>query len=122
MKKLILAAAVLAASVGAAEAKCSTKSLNGNWMLGDDELGLPIPVIINNGTATVSGTPIFTLTLNGKCKGNVTFSSPNFAGRVATERLAKTSTLKPNVLQIGVPQQTVGPDSTTGAILTLFRL
>ncbi len=74
MKKLIIAAAVLAATVTSAEAKCSKKALNGNWSLAI--AGNVVAVGNASGgvfTFTV-GMETLTMTLSGfsstKCKGS----------------------------------------------------
>jgi hypothetical protein len=122
MKSYIVAAAILAAMTTAASAKCSTKSLNGNWMLGSDDTGNPVPVVFKNGVGKVGGVVTYQVTLGKNCKGTVTITQTGWVGRLATERLSPTSILTPNTLQIGIPAQTVGANTTSGVLLTMFRL
>jgi hypothetical protein len=99
MKKLILAAAIIAASVGAAEAKCSKKSLNGNWML--HVAGQGVPVVIAGGSTTISGITI-NFNLNDKCKGvgSITDGMVTLPITIASERISPSSSLKPNLIDI----------------------
>jgi hypothetical protein len=103
MKKLIIAAAVLAVSTAAAEAKCSKKALNGTWALA---VGGEVAVI---GTASggvftfTNGMDTLTLTLSTfsstKCKGNGSGSeggSP-FTFKMASESIPGSAE-KPNHL------------------------
>jgi hypothetical protein len=74
MRKFVIASAVLAACVTAADAKCSKKALNGTWSLGLDG------EVLLTGTATggvftfTDGGNTLTMTLSGfsstKCKGS----------------------------------------------------
>lgn len=120
MKKYLIAAAVLAISVTGAQAKCSTKSLNGQWMFGNDSNGLATPVVFTNGVAPFTlGT--ITVSLAKSCKGTITWTvgAQSATGRIATERISPLSSLKPNTLQIGFPPQ---PNITNGILFTFFRL
>ncbi len=77
MKKYLIAAAVLALSVSAAEAKCSKKALNGNWSL--DLVSVALPGTASGGNFTfVSGGSSFTFNLSSfsstKCRGSGTGS------------------------------------------------
>jgi hypothetical protein len=101
MKKLILAAAIIAAGVGAAEAKCSKKSLNGNWML--NIAGQGVPVTISGGVMTV-GTESLSFNLNDKCKGTGTYVSggTSYPTTIATEKISASSSLKPNMIDVGI--------------------
>ncbi len=96
MKKLLIALAVLAAATTAAQAKCSTKSLNGSWtgFTASDSGGI---VTINNGTAIGIGSPA-TITLGKNCKGTMTISGSPVSFKVTAERISATSDLKPNTL------------------------
>jgi hypothetical protein len=120
MKKYLIAAAVLVVTVAGAQAKCSTKSLNGQWMVGDDNEGIPTPLVLNNGTGTIAGGINVSLSLSKSCKGSVTLTqgAATVTGRIATERISPTSALKPNILQIGIPAQ----GASSGFVWTLFRL
>jgi hypothetical protein len=97
MKNLVIASAILAASVSAADAKCSKKALNGSWSLAF--AGQVVGVGTAAGgtfTFSIGGNP-FTLTLSGfsstKCKGSGTGSdngSP-FTFTMASESIPGSS-------------------------------
>ncbi len=75
MNKLFITAAILAVSVTAAEAKCTRKSLNGNWVLGFGGGGSGILGSASGGTFTFGSggaTLIMTITSfsSTKCKGS----------------------------------------------------
>ncbi len=96
MKKLLIALAVLAAATTAAQAKCSTKSLNGSWtgFTASDSGSI---VTINNGNAIGIGAPA-TITLGKNCKGTMNIIGFAFPFKVTAERISPTSDLKPNTL------------------------
>jgi hypothetical protein len=106
MRTLLVAAAALAAAVTAAEAKCTKKSLNGNWAA---NVGSAAAVgVMAGGTynVTVAGTTIsFTLTSfnSTKCRGtgNGTFGGASVAVEAASEGIASSSS-KPNHLLVTV--------------------
>ncbi len=82
MKKYMLAATIVALSAVGAEAKCSTKALNGQWMWGNDSFGSATPIVLTNGTG-VTGTGVtINLSLSKSCKGSVTLT----AGAINTDR------------------------------------
>lgn len=101
MKNILIASAILAASVTSAEAVCTKKSLNGNWNLG--VLGsIAIPGSAAGGTFTFTGggdTVIMTITsFNSKsCKGSGTgtLSGSPITFTLNTEKIPGTSQ-KPN--------------------------
>ncbi len=96
MKKLLIALAVLAAASTAAQAKCSTKSLNGSWTLFLDTSTAAI-VTVNNGTLTGLGPPT-TVSMGKNCKGTMTIATVPFPFKLTAERISPTSDLKPNTL------------------------
>ncbi len=105
MKKLIIAAAVLAACVISAEAKCSKKALNGNWALAAEGEVVAIGTA-SGGTFTfnIGGTP-FVLTLTGfsssTCKGSGIGTEGGFPFnfKMASESIPGSSQ-KPNQLLV----------------------
>ncbi len=96
MKKLLIALAVLAAATTAAQAKCSTKSLNGSWTAFISSSNAAI-VTINNGTVFGFGAPA-TVTMGKNCKGTMTVSGAPAPLKLTAERISPTSDLKPNTL------------------------
>jgi hypothetical protein len=96
MKKYLIAAAILATSVAGAEAKCSTKSLNGRCTLFASSSSAAI-VAIQNGSTTIEGTPT-TLTLGKNCKGTMTITGFSVPFKLTAERIAPGSDLTPNTL------------------------
>lgn len=106
MRTLLVAAAVLAAAVTAAEAKCTKKSLNGNWAA---NLGSVAAVgVMAGGTYNVSiggSTVNFTLTSfnSTKCRGtgSGTFVGTPVTVEAASEGIASSSS-KPNHLLVTV--------------------
>jgi hypothetical protein len=96
MKKYLIAAAILATSVVGAEAKCSTKSLNGSWTLfaaSDSALIMTI----QNGNTTIEGSAT-TMTLGKNCKGTMNITGVPVPFKLTAERISPTSDLKPNTL------------------------
>lgn len=103
MKKFILAASILAASAAAAQAAgCSTKSLNGNWLLGT-ESGNGYTFQIQNGVVSLTGVgAIGTISLGSKCKGLITIAALGVnAWTVRTERLDSDENIKPGHIMFG---------------------
>jgi hypothetical protein len=102
MKTLIVAAAMLAAAVTAAEAKCTKKSLNGSWAIGLSSISAVGTIAGGNFSATASGLTVdFSLSSfnSTKCRGSGTGTFDGTAGTVklASEAIAST-TGKPNHL------------------------
>jgi hypothetical protein len=101
MKKFILASAIIAASFGAAEAKCSKKSLNGNWMFHVAGQGAPVSIV--GGVLNFSGA-VFNFNLNDKCKGigSLVAGGTTYPATIAAEKISPTSSLKPNFIDMGI--------------------
>jgi hypothetical protein len=105
MRKILIAAAVLAVSVTSAEAICTKKSLNGNWNLG--VLGsFAVQGTAAGGTFTFPSAN-FAMTLasyNSKsCKGSGTGTSSGtpFTFTINSEKIPGTSQ-KPNQLFVDI--------------------
>jgi hypothetical protein len=120
MKKILVAAALLAFTVPAAQAQCSKKALNGNWSVDVGPLAISGTATGGNFTFT-SGGGTLTFTLNSfsssKCKGTGT---GNYFGipvtvTAASEKIPGGSE-KPNHLLVTI---SAGGDSL---ILVLQRL
>jgi hypothetical protein len=117
MRKIIIAASMLALSVVAAEAKCTKKSLNGTWVLGAGSTA--IPGTAAGGTFTfISGGTTLTMTLSSfsstKCRGSgtgVSGATP-FTFKMASERIPDTPD-SPNHLFV---------TATAGATTIMFTL
>ncbi len=118
MKKVFLVAAALAMVTTAAEAKCTKKSLNGNWSMGFQGQGFPA-TMAGGVFSGAGGAVTFTLTSfnSTKCRG---IGSGSFEGTpvtvaVASERIPG-SDVSPNHIFVTV---TAGSSSL---VLTLQRL
>ncbi len=113
MKKIIIVLAALAATASIAEAKCTKKSLNGNWSIGTP--------VVGTGTGTIAG-GVLNVTLDGdvislnissfsstKCRGtgSGTFGVTPVSMTIASEKIPG-STVSPNHLFITV---TAGSES-----------
>jgi hypothetical protein len=96
MKKYLIAAAILATSVVGADAKCSTKSLNGNWTLFVSS-SVALIITIQNGNTSIEGAPT-TVTLGKNCKGTMTMTGFPVPFKLTAERIAPGSDLTPNTL------------------------
>lgn len=106
MTKMLVLIAAFAATVSAAEAKCTKKSLNGGWSVG---------FAAEAGTGTIAGgvlnvtvdTTVISLTITSfnstKCKGtgSGTVSGTPVTMQIATEKIPG-STVSPNHLFITV--------------------
>ncbi len=105
MKKLIIAAAILAASVTAAEAKCSKKALNGSWSLAVNGEVAAIGTA-SGGIFSFAG-GLLSLTLSNfsstTCKGSGTGQEGGapFTFKMASESIPGSSQ-KPNQLMVNI--------------------
>jgi hypothetical protein len=65
--------------------------------------GQGVPIVFAGGAGTAAGYS-FTINLNDKCKGTGTllYSGTTYQATVATEKISASSSLKPNLLEIGV--------------------
>lgn len=113
MKKYILAIATLAAATAAAEAKCNTKALNGNWQFSAADGGNSSLVLFNDGIMTSGGMVVGTVTLNEKCKGAATIGGSVI--KIRTERIEKSSAMKPNHMTFGFD------DGAGGGFILIFQ-
>ncbi len=96
MKKYLIAAAILATSVVAAEAKCSTKSLNGSWTVFSSSSTAAVATVLN-GSTTIEGAAT-TMSLGKNCKGTMIVTGFPVPFKLTAERISPTSDLKPNTL------------------------
>lgn len=121
MKAIFLATATLMAAAGVAEAKCSTAALDGQWIYfeGDKKFPETRVVTIKNGAflETIDGWNV-SLTMGSSCKGAVQAKQggPTYGGKAASERIPKSSSLKPNMLTIYIKL-----DENNGDAFKLFR-
>ncbi len=118
MNKIFLAASIFAVLVTAAEAKCTKKSLNGNWELGTESTAIPGTAAGGVFTFTFSGSTL-TMTLSSfsskTCRGSGSGASGStpFTFTLAAERIPGTAE-SPNQLLATL----FGP---TTAVVTLQR-
>jgi hypothetical protein len=103
MKKLLIAASMLAASVSAAEAGCSKAGLNGFWFLAVGPEA--VQVIMNNGVVFLDDDKITINTFGSNCRGTGTYYDDSVPATypltIAAEASAGTSAAKPLQLDIG---------------------
>ncbi len=114
MNKLFITAAILAVSVSVAEAKCTKKSLNGNWSLGLAGGGPAFLGSASGGTFTfTSGMSTLTLSVanfsSTSCKGSGsgTVGATPITFKINSEKIPG-SAQKPNHLLV---QATNGVDT-----------
>jgi hypothetical protein len=104
MQTFMIAAGLLAAAVSTAEAKCSMSSLNGKWWLRYDSSTTLVTVADGTLNALIIGKPI-KMKLSENCRGKSTISydaMTTYPVWIAAERIAKTSTMKPNVVMFTI--------------------
>jgi hypothetical protein len=100
MKKFIIAAAVLAASVTAAQAKCSKSAMNGEWLFAY-ESGGGIRVTFEDGNLTAGGALIGSYTMNSACKGTVILSGIPVIFTSRADKIEPDEDMKPGNLNFG---------------------
>lgn len=102
MKRLIIAAAILATSASLAQAKCSKPNLNGNWVLYTGVSGAE--VAMTGGTITIGGTELKVSSFGSKCTGFglYTTGGATIITTITSESVSSASPLKPNQLTFSV--------------------
>jgi hypothetical protein len=118
MKRIVIAAMAMAAGIAAAEAKCSTKSLNGNWFLHTSD-GNSYAVSIAGGKLETNMIPFDTsIKLGENCrgKGTAVTGMQTYQVDAAAEHIAATSPMTPNLLYL-----TFKFDDTNASEYVLFR-
>jgi hypothetical protein len=104
MKRFLLVAAMLAAAVSGAEAKCSKSALNGGWSFFPISGASGPAVTISNGAFTASGTPFTITSFGGNCRGAGTLGTGSSISPfiVTSENIKSSSSAKPNMLVISI--------------------
>ncbi len=107
MKKLLFLFAATAAMASAANAKCGTGQLDGNWHLYIPGQSVA-EVVINNGQMTSPGSvEVFPITQSKSCKVKITDDALTFVG--TSEAIPSGSSRKPRsiVFAISVPAEAI---------------
>lgn len=101
MKKLIIAAAVLAATVTAAQAKCSKAAMEGEWQFSYEAGGSSARLVFDNGNILNGGALVGTYTMAKSCKGTVIISGVPVIFTSRADKIDEDSDMKPGTLSFG---------------------
>ncbi len=101
MKKFIIAAAVLAASVTAAQAKCSKSAMNGDWLWAFETGGTAYRLVLADGNMTFGGALIGTYTMSSACKGTVIINGIPVIFTSRADKIEPDEDIKPGKLNFG---------------------
>ena len=97
MKKFLIAAAILATTISAAEAKCSRASVGGNWRIAWGGLSTVLIANLNNGIVQIPLIPASgTYTMSQNCMGTLQLSGVPILFTLVAEHVDPGSSLKPN--------------------------